>query len=68
MEHLETLPDIKKLAINQTKNSRVHLHEKNPSTEQIAMSNLKYTSNDGWEMPEGVTLNSEATRVPCPAV
>lgn len=64
MEHLETLPDIKKLAINQTKNSRVHLHEKNPSTEQIAMSNLKYT----WEMPEGVTPNSEATRVPCPAV
>lgn len=65
MEHLETLPEIKKLAINQTKHSRVHLHEKNPST---AMSNLKYTSNDGWEMPEGVTLNSEATRVPYPAV
>lgn len=57
--------DIKKLVINQIKNFRVYLYEKNFLIEQIVMSNFKYILNDGWEMLEGVILNSEVMWVFC---
>lgn len=57
--------NIKKLVINQIKNFRVYLYEKNFLIEQIVMSNFKYILNDGWEMLEGVILNSEVMWVFC---
>lgn len=57
--------NVKKLVINQIKNFRVYLYEKNFLIEQIVMSNFKYILNDGWEMLQGVILNSEVMWVFC---